>query len=468
MTNKHGKVWRHIYVTCIICLTVQNSSAETISKRWSGISWMELYSSTTSDSKVLEHLAINSPVQLIADLGKWCEIDVPNTGIHGFCKCNSLVSAPLTLDEIGSSRLRDGTINPHYSPDGSFWLAPSMHRLIDVGNYFWDRQLSNDQKHLEHPALNDLDPEKAQATWQKSEDRMRHPVPEFDAMKNLLESGVVSADENRPVIGAFKELIEAERMTDRSIKNAVGSYSVNQNTKRLLQSVTLVSIKASLFTNERELAPAWSTIEELSAQFGIKEHMRVLGGPQWVSIDDEGPHVAGSWDIGSYALVLAQPVFRHVINRDGQKVSTSFIPLEHHDISQRESNCREGFMPDREGVTHVTSSSGNENLKQPEDLSPAIWFYTSRALPDTQIIVKTYGQIIDMPIHANGNNQQNRHVLVITYSMDLDADGVPDVAQLEISEGDEYGDSPSELLTLANIAGAWTLLSIEHNNSDCD
>lgn len=272
-------------VFLIVSLIVVNiASAETNTSAWVQGSWVNVRTGPQSNATVVTHWVVNTPAQVLNRSGDWCAAKAADN-TQGFIKCKLLGDKALTLEEVSSGANAD--------PMRAFWIAPSLDRLIAVGNFLREKLLTEQQKQLEY--LSELPTDKPAKL-------IRYPVPEFEAMKQVLIRGV-----------SLKPEVE--------IKN---SYTGGDGTEvpildQLLKQHQLKPVKPSLFKKKTDVVIATANpddLDSLAALTGGQMAMRVLRGPRFRH-DYDGFVADGFWDVGAVEVTLQKPVVLHVIAEDG-------------------------------------------------------------------------------------------------------------------------------------------------------
>jgi hypothetical protein len=341
--------------------------------------------------------------------------------------------------------------NPQYSPPRAFWISPSMRALLNAGEYFERTLLSNNQDKLEHSFFEETEPPPI----------VRYPVPEFEAMKALLEKGIVAGSSEDP------PLLDCAQVRAR---NMAGNWQGEQiNTlEEWLEKLYFYSFDAmdycylpenkilalpkirSSFFKDKNILPGTAPIEQISAHFWITEQIRVTGGPYWASSRHDPTWLNGAWDIGSYDLMLAQPVFEHIISGNGQIGVYEWIPkVSYHGRDTRPfspepgnlegkgkfgiyyytecKECTAGFVNRRRASKRVAGSPVKDAL---------LWFQSPVVLPLQKANVAT----------------KKPHGDITVYEVDLDHDGIPDFVHWHFE--DKTHDTKYRAIFI-NIDGIW-------------
>jgi hypothetical protein len=454
----------YVFIACLVsgALAVPSYAAEPSGLRWVHGSWVNVRTTASPSGAVVDRITTNTQVNLVSEQGEWCEIISKKPKIQGFMACHLLGKQPLSLSEVGTPPPPGGT-DPRYSPTRAFWLAPSVVRLLEAGQFFWSTMLNETQRGKEDSSTyGDHQPTEAGITlpkfnWEQRPQPVRFPIPEFEAMKTLLQAGVVAAPERRPAIIRWSALKQVSPEQGREAFMFSGKW-FEQGTLRLMQQGKLDPVKPSLFKRVEELAPPSVSVEELSAQFGIRERMRVLSGPKWVHFRHENPRVVGSWDIGSLEITLEKPVIEYVIGRQGLAAAAEWTATDKQDV-EAESGCTQGFA--------WTQRAHRRLSDYPQVRDPLVWFYTAYPLPYKKAAIKTYAQRLVAEDSGHRSGQGSPYALLVMHEIDLDGDGIPDLSVWEGMGKSQMGGGPDadDMMVLrmifANIAGEWHFLDAE-------
>lgn len=440
-------------LACLFLMTavLTANAAESEQKRWIQGSWVNLRAAPSGKAEVVGQLTANTEISLLADQGQWCEIATTTPTLRGFMVCRLLGAQPLALAEVGEENVNGlaPTRNPKYSPPRAFWLAPSVTRLLAAGSYFWETMLSAQQKRSEAFTY-DEGPNNITVFDERHPPKIvRYPVPEFEAMKDLMKNGVIAAPENRPKTIKWKELVKNLAESNVGLIHLSG-YWLEEGSLDLLRHGSLGPIKSSLFKHATDLASRPATVEQLGAQFGIGERLRILSGPKWVHFRHDDPRVNGYWDIGSFEVSLEQPVFEYVIGRQGLASARSGAPKQKEDI-EADYNCEEGIQFPQHDTTPM---AGYPTVKD-----PLTWIYTPKALAYKKVVIKRYVKRISTPANGKPAPMQSQIGMVVMHEIDIDGDGVADLAVWEGMPAVVFeSNGVAVIFVFANIAGEWHLI----------
>jgi Bacterial SH3 domain len=432
-----------------VLLAFSSFAAGSAESRWVHGSWVNVRSTASLKGEVVARLTANTQVTVLADRGEWCEVSAKTPDVRGFMSCKLLGDKPLLLSDVGTAPPYGGKADPRYSPTRAFWIAPSVVRLQAAAEFFWTTMLSDTQRQKERPERIE--------DWNQQPAPVRFPIPEFDAMKVLLQNGVVAAEERRPPIIRWSELKEVSADRARESSLLLGKW-IDPNALELMHQGRLDPVKPSLFKRVEDLAPAGATVEELSAQFGIRERLRVLSGPQWVHHRNDNPAVAGMWDIGSYEITLDKPVVEYVVGRGGLAAAMEWEPSVTQDV-QVDEGCDSGFG--------LAPRSLRPLPDYPRIKDPLVWIYTPKALPYKNVAIKVLAKRFEPQTDNKRSRQGSAFTLLVMHEIDLDGDGIVDLmawegmGRLTMDAGPNAGDTATLRIHFANIAGEWYLLNFD-------
>ncbi len=407
-------------------------------------SWVNVRGAAAPDAPVLARIAANTQVQLLREEGRYCEIGF-GAAQRGYVACNLLGTAPLRIEDIGEPNLPSGQPNPAYAPLRAFWVAPSLRRLLAAGEHVWMAALSEEQRRAERPGEGAGQPDKPAPRL------LRPPVPEFDAMKALMQGGVVAHAENAgpripwPVLrqggGELALLSDQARVWFDSEEQA------------LLAALELPPARTSLFKDHAAIGAPDAPVDAASARFAVPERLRVLRGPKW-GVTQAREFIArfdGSYDIGSLEVALDRPVFEQTLGRQGllgaaaTRLKTVFTP------NGDEPACTEGYGWKPRGEAPV---AGRPRVKD-----VLLLFHTPAPLAATQARVQS------RPLKPPAAPQANGRPLskLVLHQIDLDADGADDLLLLEGTGTGLISEQPGVLFKLAfvNVKGAWFVLALD-------
>lgn len=428
-----------------LVLELPGHALATENSRWVHGSWVNLRTAPSTKAEVIDRLVINTEITLQSTQGDWCEITINGKPLRGFLGCKFLGEKPLTLADLGPDEYRANAPR-------AFWLAPSARRLMAAGIHFRDtllteRQRQREEFHFENNEPFDID---------KPPGIVRYPVPEFDAMKDLMRKGVIAAQENRPGSMKWTELIQQLPNDSNGSFQSQGLYLYGYQVS-LARFATPKPVGPSLFKRTTDLATRSAAIENLSAQFGIIERLRILGGPKWVHQRHNDPGVAGFWDMGSFELTLDKPVFEYVIGRQGLAAAVRWNNATEKHAIDADEGCSEGINLAMRATTPVPG--------YPKVKDPLVWIFTPEPLPYKKVSIKRSARRLPPPATDKPDWQEHSLELIVIHEIDLDNDGIADLSVWE-GMSPRFGSEVGTRIVLANIAGEWHLIEAD-SYSEC-
>ncbi len=384
--------------------------------RWIHGSLVNVRQTPQPGAAVLVQWPTNTPVTLVRQHEAFCEIEGPK-GQRGFVACALLGDRPLSLKDLPDLNKGDGTLNVDVLAR-AFWITPSLQRWIDYGVRLNTAMLNADQL-------------KQQATTRKP---IRWRAPEFEAMKQLMSSGVVPALEHQI------HWVPVEPPPDR-----YWGWTEIAWVQALLEQKLLPPAKPSLFRAPGDvLVAADASIDALAAMTGKQMQVRVLRGPVYSGGNLEHG-VDGFWDVGAVRTQLAQPVYLHAVSAKGLLGAYS-RDSEQLEVGGRfgEQECSWGFpnyaaeakaIP---GYTKVTN--------------PIASFYVPRPLPARNVKVTSRA----LPVGP-------RDVRWVLREVDLDSDGSADLVVWS-EQGGQAEYSHHVRAYFVNLDGTWWLAGYDQES----
>jgi hypothetical protein len=415
-------------------------------------SWVNVRETAAADAAVIEHVTTNTPVEVVAREGKTCEIVWRKADEkRGFVACRLLGEKALKLEDVNG-------ITSQYLPLRAFWIAPSAYFLMEAGEYFEQTLLSEKQRNLENQEIDIRDEQAVKEMTPPP--LLRWPVPEFEAMKALLAKGIVADASIDPLQLNCLQLETIDRKSFRG--DAVSRSNLNTpwacQAPSDLEPLVFPKISTSFFKTAEGILRGLASIEQISAHFGIVERGWTSLGPSW------GMHCSGNeaicslyydgaWDIGDYGLKLEQPVFEHVIGRDGRISVYQWTPFLVRDSQfyikgEDDSYECDKFMNWRQGEKSLLPDYSAAT-------NAMFWFQSPVPLPFKQarILQHKTGVVV----------KDSSKIPIESYEIDLDGDGIADFAQWDfdtqnVTSPDFSDGGPSAFplrVVFININGEW-------------
>lgn len=379
---------------------------------------------TSRNTEVVDRLVANTPVTVMTQTANVCEIN-RNNNEQRFVACNLPGKQALHIEDVGTKKLSNGQPNPRYFPACAFWLEPTVARLFDAGEYFRKTMLSAEQ----------LDKEGSFNGGNGAPELKRCQIPEFEAMKTLMISGFIAPSSQ------YTQLVSGSTAQEKA----------------------LPPVKPSFLKSTSDIGRPSASAEELSAQYQIPHRISILNGPSWGGDNNSYPILMGAWDIGSVNSGLAKPVYEVVISLDGQlavgettantahllngelchsgwleATAKNFLP-KYKEIKQPWIFFRLANHPDlTKARVRIVEEDQSETLKKEEIQTEA----TEEEEAQTEVI--------------EGDTTANK---VTTALIDLDNDGIDDLAVWDDGGSGVDLDYGRNRLIFANVGGQWYLLN---------
>ncbi|MDK2126390.1 SH3 domain-containing protein [Parachitinimonas caeni] len=396
-------------------------------------SWVNLREAPSDSAKVLGQWVINTPVTLLSEQGRFCEVSAE--GRQGFIACRLLSEHKTRLEEV-DAHLADGTDNPKADPTKAFWLDPTVERLFDAGEWFWGKMLSPKQQAKERPLQYGSEQDKADVSAGKYRDKptplVRFAIPEFEAMKDLLKKGRVFPVKAEGAPVPFETFMAQQAEADKRRQPWEVSYpSVNYK-------LAILAGK-SVFAGERDLAPPSFSVQQCSGWFSLPARIKSVTAPRylnayWLEVD---ARYSGGWDVGSVKFGLDASVHEYRIWPDGTVTRHRFEPQD--EITRGvERACVD--LP-----RYGESLAGKEPEYDSKGKVPLLWFVSPKLFEFSKKAQITRRKI----------KQESGYVEV--FDVDLNQDRIPDLSLWrQVAVTVIVGDVDAVQKTLfANVSGRW-------------
>ncbi len=334
---------------------------------------------------------------------------------------------------MGIAKLADDKPNPNYSPTRAFWLEPSYNRLLKAGLFFDDTMLQEKQR--------DLESKGADPVTGKMPQIKRFPIPEFDAMRALLNKGLIVP----------KTLAAPARPWD--LKNA--PLIARQEAAVFnwaYQQIKLPPAKPSWFKNANDIASPKVSADAISAQFDIAWSLQVTKPRYWSENGINGVGMIGAWDIGNVSQQLAQPIYTVAVDGTGRILTAKSRMQTAGTLGEDPSGCT--------FAEHIAwpTDSGIPTWPAKNELPPLMRLM--RPLPFTQAKISVKKQAM---VHPKNLVQTVKFVRASMTGIDLDGDGVDDVAvwkaiTRQFNEPGASTDDYPFTMIFVNVQASWLLL----------
>ncbi|MDR0997068.1 MAG: SH3 domain-containing protein [Zoogloeaceae bacterium] len=420
-------------------------------------SYVNVRENAAPDSAVIDHVTTNTPVEVLAQADKRCQIRY-GADKTGFVPCNLLGNRKLTLAEVGREWFYDpvkkeNVFDPAFSPPRAFWIAPSYLMLSQAGDYFEKKLLSPKQYNLEQGENENGSFRQYDYDRDPAPKLVRYPVSEFEEMKTWMAHGIIASPE---VVDwkwkSCRELDEESRKIEPDpypfapipdYWNEDGNnpywvfpqgyiYPISYpGIKRCEEEGMnlLPKIQPSFFKEAKSVLPGNPYIETISAHFGVKEYGKVLNGPKWLWVRHEGPRYIGTWDIFEYELEIKTPIFEHVIGANGNVGVYQWFP-------------KTTLSPDTGCIDYdsiAVKRNGTKLLDGYAAVSKSLFWFQSPT---------------PLPFHQAKISKRTIRDDLIAYTIDLDSDGISDFVKLSSELGEEYGVYGMGIIFI-NLNGEW-------------
>jgi len=406
-------------------------------QQWVKASWVDVRIVPAKDAKIIANLATNTAVSVEQRKDEWCLVSATTTGLEpllkpakGYIACNTLGTKKLTLGDVFAPG-KDGTTAPDMEKQ-LFWIAPSLGRFTQVGTHLNYRSLSAEQSHREKTTRTPV----------------RFEIPEFEAMKKRLMQGVVPLAEqelSRVNVNTFKAF------------NSIPAWYINSelinHVKTFEPQKNLPPAKSSLFKRHADvLLSGEGNADAIATMLGQPNSVKFSGKPEWITgHHDEG--VSAFWDIRKIDVKYANPVALHSISHTGF-VSARMIQSNVIMANSAAEGCAEGYpvLPEGQAVPGYPRSKEY----------PLVSFFVPRllAIKKSDVFSRKAPVVVHSDPYSGPKNPQSRSILI--HTLDLDQDGVPDLAIMEWSSpGFVSGSMSSQRYQFVNIAGDWWFAGYE-------
>lgn len=444
--------------------------------KWINGSWVNVRSEPSSSGKVVTHLKINAPVKAAPAKDDFCEVRYEETQ-RGFVACSLLGDQLVKLEDVGiqyvksKSQTYDPNMypNPSYSPTRAFWIQPSLGRLQEAGDYFENTLLTPAQKELETKTNRNAD-----GSIQERHQPIRFSVPEFEAMKAVLISGIVAASSPAANYGLLSDIKKSVAVgsTEDPIKVNPFYYRLQESEYlTMLRQVELPLTSPSYFKSIDEVIVTDNNVETLSAKFKIPYAIKILNGAS-NQMDNEGtPYVYGAWDMGDLDAFLTKQIYKTTVSYRGKIKTEPANIVNQHRIERSDqgeaSGCQVGFQfgwtPPQVASTLNMGDVKNDTL---------FYFFTKNPLASKQAkIIEEPAKKLNVDEAAMRHNSYKTFRYSSTKYFDIDDDGVADFAVWEgyRTPSGDYSDEmskhllpePNFRMIFSNAAGQWYLTTID-------
>jgi uncharacterized protein YgiM (DUF1202 family) len=431
-------------ITLIMLISLPAAAASAPGTYYVQGSWINVRTGADSGSPILDHLTTNTAVTLIASHPDSCEIRWQNR--HGYIPCHYLGTSPVTSEQLSQIDGQGHRVIPD-APLRAFWLAPSHDTLFAAGKYLEKTRLSPQQREIEAG----LPDEQRESPNPPAPRIIRYPIPEFDAMKALMAQGVTLTLDNQAIASLWPQCLPPGHAESAD----PGWYDCDR--------ARLPPVQPSLFRNLREFSDPAPDVDRLSALFGIPETGNVQGGPSWTIPYMANNHsFVSAWDIGSFRTTLTRPIVEEVVAQDGTISAYEWTPVNDMTPDVDMSYCHQNDIGNGRQAQYPLPG-------QPPIKHALLWFEVPAALPYRHATIKR--SIWSLPASQITQSNHNEITRTITYVIDLNQDGIPDLVQLDlwdkIQDAQHYVTPPQRNI-FVNVNGQWRILQLGFDGANCD
>lgn len=427
-------------------------------------SWVNVRSRPATNAPVIDHITVNTPLQLKNDTpgNGFCYITYAGEK-QGYIDCRYVRSRLFSFDDIGIAYDSSGNPRSSYSASKAFWLQPSAEHLVAAGKYFEATMLK--------PGEFEAEQKTAMVNGRLTKIR-RYPIPEYDAMKSRLNTGVkgfISTnkyDSYQPMprwetlrtLAAKVPRANEFVMEDESISNLFRIWGQRDAPIELILALKLPVVKKSYFQDSTQLLPPFVTTETASAKFDIPYRAVVKSGPKWIPPGhyNDG-YIFGAWDVGAIQTNLVTSVQKYTVHRDGRvrseltTVPSGLFP----DIDADGDVCDIGFAWGDGGAAIYRAVFGT-SFSEAKAGNSLFYFFSKDNLPTKARLIKSKSKFLSAGF-----------VSAETFRIDLDRDGVDDIFIWEgtgISKQEIHDPGSAQAnyrMVFFNITGEWHLFLVD-------
>ena len=460
------------YLILMLFMSSTHASADSLERYITG-SYVNVRANPTRNATVIDRVIVNTPVTILTQSADYCEIKWGNDK-HGFVACNLIGTQAIRIEDISEKYLLDANNKPvlgknyvpkpnsTYSPLRAFWIAPSIERLFDAGEYFRQTALPATQ-------LQEESEFSSKGGGEKIPELRRPTLPEFEAMKALLTNGIVAPQSQHTALTPWKAIQDlTQRANDSGNLNQFQTLSrsmyfdSSQRYIDIYKEISLPAVTPSFFKTLDEIGRPGEATESLSAQYKIPFKMTVLSNPQWGGDNNSYPLLVGAWDIGEVEIKLARTIYEVSVGIDGQlSIGETAASTKNSkgDPSQyclgsfrvaAQNNVDSGWIFFRLG-NHPKLSHAKVTIK-------AISSPFTAPQSDQTLTLGKPAKMKKAKKLFEANQIEGRKTIAW---IDLDNDGVNDLAVWDDGGAGLDLDYHRQLLIFANVIGQWYLLDAD-------
>ena len=156
--------------------------------------------------------------------------------------------------------------------------------------------------------------------------------------------------------------------------------------------------------------------------------------------------------IGSFEITLDKPVLEYAVGRKGLAGLREWAASLKYDVTQDES-CSDGL--------NLRPRAARSLPDYPQVKDPLVWVHVAKPVPFKKVRITTAAR--KMPPAPKEQGERNAYTMIFMHDVDIDGDGVPDLAVWEgmLSDGNG-GDTLGVRVVFANIGGEWFLVDSDY------
>ncbi|MGM9485281.1 SH3 domain-containing protein [Roseateles sp. NT4] len=414
-------------------------------RRWVAGSNLLMRAEPRPDAAVLSRLSLNTMLRLTGDeagSNGYCAVQRVDGDVQsGYTACRYLQRSPLEMDKL-TEPWKDGRNNPDFDPARAFWIAPS-----------WEL-MSHYASHVER---------QRQA---KGNAAPTGPDEQLERMKARLSGQVAHVREPATVWPDWEQLRDPKSGDPAASLNLWGEIFSNEHASRPAAFIralpALPAVTPSWWRSEAELAGPGESIPALATRFGgevVWLHESLLPGARRPREMEAGIRVERLTQPLQRISLMSNQSLREE-RRQPETMSTSWDP-------NSETGCAAWQGAFSFGDADAATYKRNQ-FEQPARSGPLTLFrlWSTKPLPAGP--ARWTSQAFKLDRDKTGFVSAEWRVV------DLDGDGVPDLAWLQATgrgpghlDGSLKHDDPWYRLLLANVAGHWRLLDVDLFSYGC-
>jgi hypothetical protein len=287
-------------------------------------------------------------------------------------------------------------------------------------------------------------------------------------MKQTLAKGVVAPKRfwQRPV--AWTRVIAGAKAVDLRDDRVESNLPAPGETVQYLRmdlQIPLPPVKASHFKHLEEVGRPSANAHDLSAEFGVPYETHIVNAAHWVDAHYSRPYVSGAWDVGTVKVKLPKPVYETTLDSTKALEVVATAGSVSIDASQEDdgecastgewaiSRSKVSVKGNAEDSTRTAYPVALFRTKDPIDI------HLSKI--DSIDVSLTMPPGIEIPADSDLASRIFKRGRLI--SVDLDGDGIPDVALWEAFHTSATWGKEGLFYrrVFVNVGGAWYVLDTD-------